>query len=150
MILSWGKPTIKTTTSTSGTPGSSWTTIDTPKEDTTTLTTEEGEEKTATEEGGEVVDVVYEKNTYTLSFQLFMKKGESLPWADNDGVIAGEHAIQVIPEDPTCIGIQIDRCAIRAVMDYSSSDGILVTYNCKVLKPATGNMVKTNVISAGE
>lgn len=147
MILSWGKPTIKKATSTAGVPDADWTAIDTPKEDTTKLETTEGEEKVATEEGGEVVDVVYEKNTYTLSFQLFVKKGTPLPFEDNDGIVAGEYAIQVIPEDKACIGIQIDRCSVRAITNYTSSDGILVTYNCKVLKPKTGKMVKQQVIS---
>ena len=57
-ILSWGKPTIETTPSTDGAPGSSasWTTIDTPKDGTTQLTTTAGTETEAVEEGGDVVD----------------------------------------------------------------------------------------------
>ena len=76
-ILSWGKCKIETTPSTDGAPGSSasWTELDTPKEDTTKVTPTAGTEKTATEEGGELVDVRYGKNTYTLEFEIFVKKG---------------------------------------------------------------------------
>ena len=102
-VLSWGKCKIQTTTSTNGAPASSgpWKDIDTPKEDTTKVTPTAGSEKTATEEGGELVDVRYGKNTYTLEFDLFVKKGKDRPFEDNDGLISGEHAFRVIPEDDT-------------------------------------------------
>lgn len=143
-ILSWGKPTIETTASTDGAPGSSasWTTIDTPKDGTTQLTTTAGTETEAVEEGGEVVDSRTGKNKYQLEFDLFIKKGVDLPFDDTDGVIAGEHAIRVTPEDDTCKGILIDRCTIRAEHSYTTADGVIIKYICKVLKPKTGKMVK--------
>lgn len=145
-LIPWGKPTIKITTSTAGAPGSSWKAIDTPKEETTKLTTELGEEVEATEEGGAVVDSYRKKGKATLEFTLFLKKGLPLPWTDEDGIIAGEHAIQVIPEDPTATAIQIDSCKLSCRYDYTSKDGTLVTYTAKALKPKTGNMVKYIVI----
>lgn len=143
-VLSWGKCKIQTTTSTNGAPASSgpWKDIDTPKEDTTKVTPTAGSEKTATEEGGELVDVRYGKNTYTLEFDLFVKKGKDRPFEDNDGLISGEHAFRVIPEDDTCEGSQIDRAVVRCDESYSTADGKLLHYVARCLKPATGKTVK--------
>ncbi len=144
MILSWGKPTIEHTTSTDGAPGASasWTKIDTPKEDTTQLTTTAGEEVNATEEGGAVVDTRYKRTTYQFEFDLFVKKGTQKPFTDEDGVISGEHAFRLIPEDDTCEGIQIDRAVVRVEESYTSAEGKLLHYVAKCLKPKSGTTVK--------
>ena len=141
-LLSWGKCSITTTPSTDGAPGTNWTAIDTPKEDTTKLTTTAGTEVTATEEGGGIVDARNGKNTYQLEFDLFVKKGKARPFTDDDGVIAGEHAFRVVPEDETCEGIQIDRSIVRCEESYSTADGKLLHYVVRCLRPKTGNTVK--------
>lgn len=143
-LLGWGKPLIETTTSTDGAPGASatWKEIDTPKDGTTKLNPTAGTEQEAIEEGGEIVDSRTGKNKYTFEFDLFVKKGKTRPWDDVDGVIAGEHAIRVTPEDDTCEGIQIDRCTLRCEENYSTAEGKLLHYVAKVLKPKTGKMVK--------
>lgn len=140
--LSWGKCTIEKATSTKGTPAEQWTAIDTPKEDTTKLTPTAGTEKTATEEGGELVDSRTGKNTYQFEFNLFVKKGGTRPFDDVDGVISGEHAFRVTPEDEECEGFQIDRSTVRCEESYSTAEGKLLHYVAKVLKPATGKSVK--------
>lgn len=140
--LSWGKCTIEKATSTKGTPAEQWADIDTPKEDTTKLTPTAGTEKTATEEGGELVDSRTGKNTYQFEFDLFVKKGGTRPFDDVDGVISGEHAFRVTPEDEECEGFQIDRSTVRCEESYSTADGKLLHYVAKVLKPATGKSVK--------
>lgn len=149
-ILSWGKCAITHTTSTDGAPAkeATWTEIDTPKEDTTKITATAGNEVTATEEGGDVVDARYGKNSYQLEFDVFVKKGATRPFTDNDGLITGEHAFRVTPEDPTCEGSQIDRSVLRVEESYSTADGKLLHYVAKCLKPATGNIVKP--YTAGE
>lgn len=143
-LLSWGKPLITTTECSGGQPALSaeWTVIDTPKDGTTKLNPTAGTEQEAIEEGGEIVDSRTGKNKYTFEFDLFVKKGMQRPWQDTDGVIAGEHAIRVTPEDDTCEGIQIDRCTLRVEENYSTAEGILLHYVAKVLKPKTGKMVK--------
>lgn len=141
-ILSWGKCTISHTTSNDGAPASSWTDIDTPKEDTTKLTTTAGQETIATEEGGDVVDARYSRSTYQLEFDLFVKKGVTRPFTDDDGVITGEHAFRVIPEDKTCEGIQIDRSILRVDESYSTADGKILHYVVRCLKPKSGKTVK--------
>ena len=143
-ILSWGKPTIETTTSTNGAPGESatWKEIDVPKDTTAKLTPTAGTETEALEEGGDLVDSRTSKNKYQFEFDHFVKKGKKRPWADNDGLIAGEHAFRLTPEDEECEGFIIDRCTLRVEESYTTADGIMLHYVAKVLKPNTGKMVK--------
>ncbi|MBR5282851.1 MAG: hypothetical protein IKU22_08760 [Alistipes sp.] len=141
-ILSWGKCLIEHSTSTDGAPGSTWTAIDTPKEDTTKLTPSAGTEVNATEEGGEIVDSRTGKNTYLFEFDLFVKKGKERPFEDNDGIIAGEHAFRLTPEDDECEGLQIDRATVRVEESYSTADGKMLHYVVRCLKPKTGKTVK--------
>lgn len=142
--LSWGKCTIETTTSSDGAPAAAatWKEIDVPKESTTKLTPTAGTENEAFEEGGDLVDSRTGKNKYTFEFDHFVKKGAKRAWDDNDGIIAGEHAFRLTPEDDECEGIQIDRCALRVEDSYSTAEGIVLHYVAKVLKPKTGKMVK--------
>lgn len=149
-ILSWGKPGLETTPSTDGAPAANaeWKALDTPKDSTTKLTPSAGTAVEAIEEGGDLVDSRTGKNKYEFSFDLFVKKGKKRPWEDVDGIITGEHAIRLTPEDEECEGILIDRCTIRCEDSYSTADGILLHYVCKVLKPKTGKMVKPYVKQA--
>lgn len=141
-ILSWGKPIIKFAQSVGGAPNGGWTEIDTPKQDTTKITPTAGTEITATEEGGEVVDSRTGKNSYTFEFDLFVKKGMARPFADNDGIIPGEFAFRIIPEDESNEGAQIDRCSLRVEESYTAADGKILHYVAKCLKPAEGKIVK--------
>ena len=150
--LSWGKPTIKHKECDNGAPKATgdWEVLDTPKQDTTELTTTAGDEITANEEGGAIVDVRFGASNYELAFDLFEKKGGTDPFPNEvDGVIPGEHSLQIIPEDSACKGIQIDRCALRREIAYTAADGILYHYVARCLKPASGNTVKPLVIGAG-
>lgn len=143
-ILSWGKCGLETTPSVDGEPGveAQWKAIDTPKEDTTKITPTAGTEVTATEEGGEIVDARYGKNSYAFEFDLFVKKGVQRPFEDNDGLISGEHAFRITPEDDTCEGVQIDRCVVRVEESYSTAGGKLLHYVAKCLKPKAGKIIK--------
>jgi hypothetical protein len=147
-LLSWGKCGIKFATSSEGKPGTTWTDFDTPKDGTSKLTPTAGTQTVAQEEGGGVVDIRNAANTYKLEFDIFAKKGKSLPSAFtiNDGVISGEYAFRVIPEDDKAIGIQIDRAVVHVEENYSSADGILYHFVVDPLKPATGNTVKFQTI----
>lgn len=142
--LSWGKCYITTTPSVNGAPATSavWTAIDTPKEDTTKITPTAGTEKTAVEEGGELVDVIKGKTTYQFEFDLFVKKGGTRPFTDDDGLISGEHCFRIVPADGTCEGVQIDRSYVSVEESYSTADGKMLHYVVKCLKPATGKTLK--------
>lgn len=143
-ILSWGKCSLKHTDSIDGEPGASaeWTDLDTPKKDSTQLTTTAGEETLAQEEGGDIVDARYGAASYELSFDIYVKKGKARPFEDIDGVITGEHALRVTPEDTACEGIQIDRCILRVEESYTTADGKTLHYVAKCLKPKSGKTVK--------
>lgn len=140
-ILSWGKCKIEHAAANPGS-GANWTELDTPKENTTKLTPTAGTVQEAKEEGGAVVDSRIGKNSYEFEFDLFVKKGVTRPFDDDDGVIAGEHAFRVTPEDTACEGILIDRSSLRVEERYSTEEGKMLHYVAKVLKPTTGKMVK--------
>ena len=140
-ILSWGKCKIEHSVS-NGMAGTNWTELDTPKENTTKLTPTAGTVQEAKEEGGAVVDSRVGKNSYEFEFDLFVKKGVTRPFDDDDGVINGEHAFRVTPEDTACEGILIDRSSLRVEERYSTEEGKMLHYVAKVLKPTTGKMVK--------
>lgn len=150
-ILGWGKCKIKHTTSTNGAPaaGANWEQLPTPKQDTTKVVPTAGAEKVAYEEGGDIVDVRYDKTTYQLEFDLYVKKGEDRPFEDNDGIIDGEHAFRVIPEDESNRGCQIDRSVLRVEENFTTAEGFFLHYVAKVLKPAAGKSVKPYTESAG-
>lgn len=143
-ILSWGKFILETAPSTSGAPATSatWKAIDTPKDGTFKLNTEEGATTEALEEGGEVVDSRTAKNKVTIEFDLFVKKGVQQPFENNDGVIAGEHAFRLTPEDNTLEGFIIERSTVSAQTTYTSAEGKMIHYKVKALKPKTGNILK--------
>ena len=140
-ILSWGKCKIEHSVS-NGMASTNWTELDTPKENTTKLTPTAGTVQEAKEEGGAVVDSRIGKNSYEFEFDLFVKKGVTRPFDDDDGVITGEHAFRVTPEDTACEGILIDRSSLRVEERYSTEEGKMLHYVAKVLKPTTGKMVK--------
>ena len=143
-ILSWGKGLLETTPCVDGAPAEStkWTAIDTPKEGTLKLTATAGQETTATEEGGDVVDSRTGKTTYQLEFELFVKKGVTRPFTDNDGVITGEHAWRYTPEDETTEGFLIDRSSVRVEESFETATGKMLKYVARCLKPKTGKTVK--------
>jgi hypothetical protein len=151
-ILSWGQPKIETTPSVSGeAPASAaWKELPVPKEDSTQLNPTKGTEKTATQEGGEIVDVRYGKTTFELVWENFVKKGEARPFEDEDGVIAGEHAFRITPEDDECEGILIDRSVVTCEESYTAADGKMLKYTAKCLKPKAGKAVKRYVANSSE
>jgi hypothetical protein len=149
MKLGWGKCNIYRKNSVSGAPASGdWSKLPTPRENTTQVTTAQGTDLEAKIEGGEIIDRLPGKNTYTLEWEEFVVKGENPSFSDNDGVVAGNYALKVVPdEDETCPGIQIDSSSIKAEIVYSTPDALRIKYSAPALKPATGNSVK--LLNAG-
>lgn len=143
-VLSWGKPTIETCKLTNGDLPSdpTWKPMPEIVTDTTKLNTEPGEKKEAIAEGGDIVDVRYSKSKYTLEFELFVKKGDSKPIEDEDGVILENYAVRLTPEDDTCEGFLIDNSSVSCVETWSSADGKRWKYTFSGLKPKTGKILK--------
>lgn len=152
-VLSWGKCLLEHVVSEGGEPkgaGSAvWKALPTPKEGTTKVTANAGDVKEAKEEGGGLVDVRYSANTYTLEFDLYVRKGEDRPFEDVDGIVAGEHAFRITPEDEACEGCQIDRSMVRVDESYSTEEGKMLHYVCQCLKPKAGKTVKPYTKGAG-
>lgn len=148
-VLTWGIKSFETAESENGAPktGSPWKKIDLPKKDSLRVETKEGETKEALDEAGNVVDSKTAPSSYELIFELFVKKGVARPFDDKDGVIEGEKAFRLIPDDPTVEGWQIDRSTVSSTIVYTTGEGILYKYKAKALKPKTGNVFKLLVIS---
>lgn len=155
MTLSWGKCKIwiaKLVKNESGKwePGE-WKAIPTPVENSTQLQTTKGDKKEAKIEGGENEAVKYGRSTYLLEFEIRAGNENGVPrekpFKDEDGVIAGEYALMLQPEDAEVQGIQIDTGTLSCEDTWSSEDGSKWKYTLDALKPASGNTVKWAVIT---
>lgn len=145
-VLSWGKPKIEVAPYVDGALPTepTWAAFPTIKENSTQLTTTKGTKQEAKSEGGDVVDVRYSKNSYSLSCEVFVKKGDTVkPIVDVDGVVATNYAVRLTPEDTTVEGFIIDKALVTVEETWNSSDGKLLKYTFDALKPATGNMLKS-------
>lgn len=148
MELSWGKPVIKIgKLGDGGKAPTSWIDIPAPVENSTKLTPTKGAKKEAKIEGGENEAVKYAANTYTFEFELRAGKGRAKPVEDIDGIISGEYAVKLQPEDPTVEGIVIDRSVMSMEETFDTENGKKWKYTFDVLKPSTGNQVKHEVVN---
>lgn len=136
-VLSWGKPTIQYADLSNGYPSqeSDWHDFPVPVQGTTTLDTAEGDSVQALEEGGGVVDAYTNKSQFTLTFELFEKKGESQPIMDDDGVVIKNYAIRLIPEDPTCTGFEMAKVSMTYRHTWNAADGGRHVYTATALVP---------------
>lgn len=143
-VLSWGKPVIEVTPSVGGEPGGSpqWKKFPEIKENTAKLTPTKGTKVEAIQEGGEPVDVRYSKNKYVFECEVFVKKGDTRPIDDEDGLITTDYCLRLTPEDSETEGFQIDCATVSVEESWSSADGKILKYSFDVKKPKTGKMVK--------
>lgn len=104
-VLSWGKPKIEFGLLGDGdTLPTVWKEMPEIVEDTSKLIPTKGEKKEATGEGGEVIDIRHKRNKYLFECEVFVKKGDVKPIADNDGIVSGKYAVRLTPEDDTLEG----------------------------------------------
>lgn len=147
--IGWGRPKIWISKlSAQGAP-TTWTLVPTPQDGTTQLVVTKGDKKEAKIEGGENEAVKYNRNTYALEFTIRAAEGRTKLAEDNDGVIAGEYAIRLQPEDPDVTGIAIDRGTLSFEPSYTSEDGVLWKYTLDALIPTdtTRHSVEFEVIT---
>lgn len=148
MQLTWGKPTIKIgKLGANGATPTTWIDIPTPVENSTKLTPTKGEKKEAKIEGGENEAVKYAASTYTFEFEVRVGEGRDEPIEHIDGVISGEYALKLQPEEKTLKGIIIDRGVFSAEDTWDAENGSKVKYTMDVLKPAIGKQVKREVVN---
>lgn len=134
-LLSWGKPTIITKPE----GGSKYRKLHTPVEGSTSLDTTEGDKTEAKIEGGEIEDVRYNKSTYQLKFQIRGIKGGKKPFSEKDGIVAGNHSFWVVPEDPACPGIQIQKAHVSVKTSFTAADGVLYDVTVDALSNDAGD-----------
>ncbi|MCQ2348976.1 MAG: hypothetical protein MJZ98_00685 [Paludibacteraceae bacterium] len=140
-VLSWGKPTIQVKKYVNGVLDPSendWITLSTPVQGTTNLDTADGDTVQALEEGGGVVDSYTNKSQFTLSMELFVKKNETKPIDDNDGVVLDNYAVRLVPEDAENNGYLFKKCAVTARETWTSADGGRWVYTFTALVPDDG------------
>lgn len=140
-VIGWGKPTIYVRDLSLAT--NNWKKLDTPKEDTTQVNPTKGDTQAATEEGGGTVDRKTKKSTYELVYQLFIKKGVAQPYPTIDGIIEGNYAVAVQPEDPEIPGAYLGKTTIGAEESMTSADGSLIAYTHSALIPDGDEVAKT-------
>ncbi|OFY44008.1 MAG: hypothetical protein A2X18_07720 [Bacteroidetes bacterium GWF2_40_14] len=142
--LTWGKPKLETTPLTDGaipaTP--TWVVLPDSEKDTSQLEPKPGPEREAVNEGSETIDFAASKDGYTFTTDIFLKKGMTRPFTDNDGLIAGEHAIRLTPEDDTNEGWLISRSVVKCETRWNSAKGTMLRYIFRALKPETGNTLQ--------
>ena len=144
-VLSWGEPTVEI----SELPASgvlpenpTWTALPAIKQGTAQLETQEGDRTEALDEGGDVVDVRVAKSKYTFTCQLFMKKGDTKPIEDTDGIVTKNYALRLTPEDPQAMGFMLPKTSVSVQESWTSADGGLWTYTFSALKPASGTTLQ--------
>lgn len=138
MIISWGKPEI-TVTALADTGGVNVGAIPTPVEDSTELSTEKGDKKEATVEGGGNEAIKYLKSKYSLKFQIRQGKGRSMPIEGKDGVVPGEYAVSLTPEEVGAPGFAMARAVCSYEDTYKAADGLMRTYTFDSLEPTDGS-----------
>ena len=140
-VTTWGKPSIYVRDLSADT--NNWKKLDTPKEDTTQLNPTKGDTSEAKEEGGAIVDSKTKKSTYELVYQEFIKKGVAQPFKTIDGIIEGNFAVAVQPEDAENPGIYIGKSEVSVEESFTSADGALMQYTHKALVPEGDEVAKT-------
>lgn len=150
MELAWGKCKHWISKLNDGAP-STWVEIPTPAEGTLQLNPTKGDKKEAIIEGGETEAVVYNRNKYTVEFEIRQGNEDGSPRKkpveDVDGVVAGEYAYRCQPENADVEGLQVDRCVVSCEDSLNMSDGGRWKYTLDVLKPTSGNQIKWAVIA---
>ncbi len=140
-VLSWGKPKVEVAPYVNGALPStpSWAELPEIQQNSAQLETEQGEKTEALEEGGGVVDVRYGASRYTFTCSLFIKKGDTKPIEDTDGVVSNNYALRLTPEDPQAEGFELVKCSVNVQETWTSADGGLWVYTFSALKPESGN-----------
>jgi hypothetical protein len=119
-----------------------WKSVFTPVQDSFSLEVEEGSKLEAFIEGGQRIDVRKDANKYAFKFQIHLGEGLEKIIEDYDGIIPGNYAICVIPENSALPGFLMDRTMVSVTESFDSNDGHRVAYTFEALKPASGKMLK--------
>lgn len=133
MDLGWGKCRIFIKKL--GEPAAKWKEVPTPVDGSTQLNPTKGDKKEAKIEGGENEAVKYGFNNYELIYQIRRAEGRAMPIDHNDGVVLGEYAVALQPENPDVDGFIIDRSTVSVSDPFTTEEGSVWEYTHDVLKP---------------
>lgn len=142
--LKWGKPKIEACLLVDGTVPANPNWIELPNivENSTKLSTTEGSTVEAPIEGGAIIASRKAANKYTLECELYANDSATKPIADVDGVVTGEYAVRITPEDSTLKGKIMDKTSVSVTETFDAAIGEKWKYTFAGLKPATGTIVK--------
>lgn len=144
-VLTWGEPVLEICEldDKGAIPSSpTWKELPEIVQGTAQLSTEDGEVTEALDEGGAIVDSRTKKSKYSFACELFVKKGDTKPIEDEDGVVTKNYAIRLTPEDSTLKGWILPKTSVSVKTTWSSTDGTRWAYTFKGLKPATGTILQ--------
>ena len=127
-VLSYGKPKIEIAELDADDNMGPWKTIDIPKDGTTSMETQEGDNTEYLEEGGGLVDSYRKASKYSLTFELYAKKGFKKPIEDVNGVITKNYAVRLTPEDPETYGFVLWKCSVSCIETHTVADGMMWKY----------------------
>ena len=130
-VLAWGKPRIFVKKLGGG---GSWIELPTPVEGSTQLSTTKGNKNEAKIEGGENEDVKYNRNTYALALNIRAVEGRAMPIIADDGVIGGQYAVVLQPENPASQGFAFLKSAASVEDTFTTADGGVWNYTFDALK----------------
>ncbi len=147
--VSWGAPTLefmKLSASVTVPPEGAWTGQtgyfklegNVLLEDSSQLNTSEGETKTIRNEFGEDVDRKQMPASYQFATSVIKKKGETLVasgLAPVNGVVAGDWAMRLIPEDSATTGFIFRKCSIGTSKGWNADQGALDNITVNGLLP---------------
>lgn len=143
--LAWGKPRIFIKDL--DTANAKWTELNTPVEDTTELQPTKGDKIEAPIEGGENEEVKFKATKFALVYNIRKYKGRTLAIAYKDGVASKHYAVLLQPEDPTNIGIYIEKSSVTIDDTFTAADGAIWAIQHDAIKPSAGNTVKFGTVT---
>lgn len=118
---------------------SKWKEIPTPVDGSTSLNPTKGDKKEAKIEGGENEAVKYRFSNYELVYQIRRAQGRTMPIEHTDGVVQGDYAVALQPENPEVDGFMIDRSTVSVSDPFTTEEGSVWEYTHDVLKPDDGS-----------
>lgn len=105
-------------------------------EGSTTLETSEGETKTLKNATGNDVDSKKMPSSYNVTTSVLRLKGDDeSKFESNNGIVAGEYAFRLIPEDAESLGFCFRKATISTSMAWSEDNGLLENLTIAGIQP---------------
>lgn len=105
-------------------------------EGSSTLETTAGEEKTLKNAFGLDVDSKVKPSSYSFSTSVIRQKTDTTDVVEsNNGIVAGEWAFRLTPEDPETLGFIFRKASISVSKGWSEDNGITENLTIKGVEP---------------